>query len=49
MYTGRLKDDYEKVKQIKEWIDSHPEQELILDYLVNPEPYSKGSLSSAIK
>jgi Zn-finger nucleic acid-binding protein len=49
MYTGRLKDDYEQVKQIKEWIDSHPEQELILDYLVNPEPYSKGSISSAIK
>ncbi|WP_196358111.1 zf-TFIIB domain-containing protein [Nodosilinea nodulosa] len=49
MYTERFEGDYERLKQLKEWIGSHPEKELILDYLANPEPYSKGAPSSAIK
>ena len=43
IYTDTFKDDYEKVKQIKTWIDDHPEQEKILNYLNNSDPYAIGS------
>ncbi|NES21987.1 MAG: hypothetical protein F6K41_24460 [Symploca sp. SIO3E6] len=43
MYFDHLQEDYDKVKQIKEWIENHPEKDLIQGYLANPEPYTMSS------
>jgi Zn-finger nucleic acid-binding protein len=40
IYAERFRTDYEKIKQIKEWLDQHPEKEWILDYFNNTDPYS---------
>jgi Zn-finger nucleic acid-binding protein len=40
IYTEYFQDDYDKVREIKQWIDQHPQGDKILDYLVNPDPYS---------
>ncbi len=43
IYADMFDDDYEKIKQIKAWIDHHPNQDKILNYLSNPNPYVIGS------
>lgn len=40
IYTEHFGTDYDKVKQIKSWLSSHPEKARILDYLANKNPYS---------
>jgi len=32
-------EDYEKVKKIKKWLDSHPRRSTLLAYLNDPNPY----------
>lgn len=40
IYTERFGIDYEKVKQIKVWLNNHPEKVHILNYLSNSDPYA---------
>jgi len=40
VYSESFKSDYEKIKQMKSWIDSHPQKKRIIDYLFNSDPYS---------
>ncbi|MBT9313886.1 TFIIB-type zinc ribbon-containing protein [Leptothoe spongobia] len=47
IYTEAFSDDYGKIKEIKSWIENHPEQEKILNYLSNEDPYEIGASNSA--
>ena len=40
LYAQSFKDDYEKTKHIKAWIDQHPEKDMIQGYLTSADPYS---------
>jgi Zn-finger nucleic acid-binding protein len=40
LYQDRFQADYDKIKQIKAWLSTHPEKARIMDYLTNPDPYS---------
>ena len=40
LYKKRFKEDYDRVRQIKDWIDNHPEKDEILAYLSSSDPYS---------
>ena len=40
IYENSFQADYDKVKQIKAWLDTHPEKKRIIDYLNNPDPYA---------
>ena len=39
-YSEHFKDEYDKIKQLKTWLNSHPQKARILDYLTNSDPYS---------
>ncbi len=43
IYAESFQNDYEKIKQLKTWIENHPEKEKILHYLSDADPYSIGS------
>ena len=40
IYSEKFQEDYEKIKEIKAWLDDHPERSQILSYSSNPDPYS---------
>ena len=39
IYEEHFGNEYERIKQIKSWLNSHPEKTRILDYLTNLDPY----------
>jgi Zn-finger nucleic acid-binding protein len=41
MYQERFGDlDYERIKEIRNWLQGHPKQNLLLAYLLDHDPYS---------
>ena len=41
LYADWFKDDYAKIKDVKAWMEQHPQREKILDYLASTDPYLK--------
>ena len=40
IYAESFGTDYDKIRQVKAWLDAHPERRRIIDYLFNSDPYS---------
>lgn len=40
IYARRFGDDYDEIKRVRQWLESHPERDRLLAFLTDSDPYA---------